>query len=268
MARLTISELLDMKRDKKKVVAMTAYDYTTAGIIDRAGVEIILIGDSGGRYLLGHENNNWVTMDEMVLMTRAVSRAAKRAFVIGDMPFMTYQISKEKAIFNSARLIQEGGAQAAKLEVGADHASTVEAIVKAGIPVMGHIGLTPQATIGTGRRDRPADAKDAYIEEDKVWRDARALIAAGAFSLLLTRVPPETVGKMAQELSVLTMVAGAGDGDGRLGVTPNTVGFNLGELDHPRATYGPVAVSLFEAVQKFSDDVKAGRLTRSMLRPT
>lgn len=197
-----------------------------------------------------------------------MSRGSKRAFVIGDIPFMTYQVSKEEAIRDSARLIQEGGAQAAKPEVGSDYASTVEAVVKAGIPVMGHIGLTPQATIGTGRRDLPPDAKDAFIEEEKVWRDARALIAAGAFSLLLTRVPPELLGKMAQELSVLTMVAGAGDGDGRLGVTPGTVGFNVEELDRPRATYGPVAVSLFEAAQKFAEDVGAGKLTRSMLRPT
>lgn len=268
MARITIPDLQRMKQDKRKVVAMTAYDYTTAGIIERGGVEMILVGDSGGRYLLGHQDNNWVTMDEMVLMTRAVSRGTKRAFVVGDMPFMTYQVSKEEAIRNSGRLIQEGGAQAAKLEVGADHAPTVEAVVKAGIPVMGHIGLTPMATIGTGRRDRPPDAKDAYIEEEKVWRDARALIEAGVFSLLLTRVPPELVGKMAQELPVLTMVAGAGDGDGRLGVTPNTVGFSTDELDRPRATYGPVAVSLLEAVQKFSEDVRAGKLTRSMLRPT
>lgn len=268
MARVTIPDLLQMKRDKKKVVMMTAYDYTTAGIIDRGGVEMILVGDSGGRYLLGHQDNNWVTMDEMVLMTRAVSRGTKRAFVVGDMPFMTYQINKEEAIRNAARLIQEAGAQAAKLEVGANHASTVEAIVKAGIPVMGHIGLTPMATIGTGRRDRPPDADDAFIEEETVWRDARALIGAGAFSLLLTRVPPELVGRMAQELSVLTMVAGAGDGDGRLGVTPNTVGFTVQELDRPRATYGPVAASLLDAVQKFSEDVRAGKLTRSMLRPT
>ena len=136
MARVTITDIQKMKLEKKKIVVMTAYDYSMASIIDRANVDILLVGDSGGRNLLGHEDNNSVTMDEMVLMTRSVSRGAKRALVIGDMPFMTYQVSKEKALRNAGRLIQEAGAQAVKLEVGADYAATVEAVVKAGIPVM------------------------------------------------------------------------------------------------------------------------------------
>ncbi len=146
MARVTITDLQRMKAEKKKIVVMTAYDYSMAGILDRAHLDIILVGDSGGRNLLGHEDNNSVTMDEMVLMTRSVSRGAKRAMVIGDMPFMSYQVGIEESLRNAGRVIQEGGAQAVKLEVGAHYAPTVEAIVKAGIPVMGHMGLTPMVT--------------------------------------------------------------------------------------------------------------------------
>ena len=175
MARVTITDIQKMKLEKKKIVVMTAYDYSMASIIDRANVDILLVGDSGGRNLLGHEDNNSVTMDEMVLMTRSVSRGAKRALVIGDMPFMTYQVSKEKALRNAGRLIQEAGAQAVTLEVGADYAATVEAVVKAGIPVMAHMGLTPMATIGAASYR----SGEINLEEENVWRDVDALVAAG-----------------------------------------------------------------------------------------
>jgi 3-methyl-2-oxobutanoate hydroxymethyltransferase len=262
MARVTIPDLQRMKREKKKIVIMTAYDFQMARIIDRAGVDMILVGDSGGGYLLGHEDNNSVTMDEMILMTRSVSRGADRALVIGDMPFMSYQVSTERALCNAGRLIQEGGAQAVKIEVGAEYAPTVEAIVKAGIPVMAHMGLTPQGTIGVGgfRSD------ELQIVEEQVWRDARALVAAGAFSLLLTRVPPDLAKRITDEVSVPT-IAGFGSGDdcdGQIGVTHGVVGFTAEELDRPRAAYGPVARSLFEAVQRFTEDVRAGGPVRSL----
>lgn len=149
MARVSIPDLNRMRAEKKKIVVMTAYDFSMAQLIDRAEVDMILVGDSGGRNLLGHEDYNSVTMDEMVLMTRSVSRGSKHALVIGDMPFMSYQVNKEEAIRNAGRLIQEGEAQAVKLEVGAEYAPTVEAIVKAGIPVMAHMGLTPQTSMGS-----------------------------------------------------------------------------------------------------------------------
>ncbi len=261
MGRVAIPDLQRMKSEKKKIVTMTAYDFQMARIIDRAGVDIILVGDSGGRNLLGHEDNNSVTMDEMVLMTRSVSRGTKRGLVVGDMPFMTYQISKEEAIRNAARLIQEGGAQAVKMEVGAEYASTVEAIVKAGIPVMAHMGLTPMTTIGAGG----FRSEGLQIIEEQVWRDTRALEAAGAFCLLLTRVPPELAKRISQEVSVPT-ISGFGSGDdcdGQIGVTHGVVGFTVEELDRPKAPYGPVAVSLFEAARKFSEDVRAGKPVRS-----
>jgi len=261
MARVIIPDLDRMKREKKKIVVMTAYDYQMARMIDRAEVDMILVGDSGGRNLLGHEDNNSVTLDEMVLMTRAVSRGTRRAMVIGDMPFMTYQVNKEEAVRNAGRLIQEGGAQAVKLEVGADYAPTVEAIVKAGIPVMAHMGLTPQTTMGTGGYR----SGSLEIPEEKVWRDARSLQAAGAFSLLLTRVPPDLAKRITEEVSIPT-ISGFGSGDdcdGNIGVTHSTVGFSVDALDHPRAAYGPVAVAFFDAVKKFTDDVRSGKPVRS-----
>jgi 3-methyl-2-oxobutanoate hydroxymethyltransferase len=259
MARITIPEIQGMK-SQKKIVVMTAYDYQMARLIDRADVEMILIGDSGGRNLLGHEDNNYVTLDEMLLMTRSVSRGAKRALVVGDMPFMTYQVSKEDAIRNAARIIQEGGAQAVKLEVGAEYASTVEAIVKAGIPVMAHMGLTPMTAIGSNYR-----SERVRLDDERVWRDARALESAGAFCLLLTRVPPELAKKITEEIRIPT-ISGFGSGDdcdGQIGVTHGTVGFTVEQLDHPRSPYGPVAVPFFEAVKKFCDDVRSGKPVRA-----
>jgi len=261
MARVTIPDLDRMKREKKKIVVMTAYDYQMARMIDRAEVDMILVGDSGGRNLLGHEDNNAVTLDEMVLMTRSVSRGTRRAMVIGDMPFMTYQVNKEEAVRNAGRFIQEGGAQAVKLEVGADYAPTVEAIVKAGIPVMAHMGLTPQTTMGTGGYR----SGSLEVPEEKVWRDARSLQAAGAFSLLLTRVPPDLAKRITEEVTVPT-ISGFGSGDdcdGNIGVTHSTVGFSVDALDHPRAAYGPVAVAFFDAVKKFTEDVRSGKPVRS-----
>lgn len=252
MARVTIPDIQGMKRDKKQIVVMTAYDYVMACILDRAGVEMFLVGDSGGKYLLGHPDNNCVTMDEMVLMTRSVSRGSSRALVVGDMPFMSYQVNKEEAVRNAGRLIQEGGAQAVKPEVGADYASTVEAIVKAGIPVMAHIGLTPMSTIGSGGWRSEA----LQIIEEQVWRDVRAMEAAGAFCLLLTRVPAGLARKISEEIRI--PIIGVG-GDGRIGVTHGTLGFNTEALDGGRSAYGPLAASFLATAQQFIQDVRLGK---------
>jgi 3-methyl-2-oxobutanoate hydroxymethyltransferase len=258
MKKVTVVDIQRMKQEKKKIVTMTAYDFQMARIIDKAGVDIILIGDSGGRYLLGHEDNNSVTMDEMVLMARCVSRGAKQALVVADMPFMSYQISREDALRNAGRLIQEAGAQAVKLEVGAAYAPTVEAVVKAGIPVMAHMGRTPMTTIGSDYRSGSAD-------EAQVIRDAEALEAAGAFSLLLTGISPELAERITEKAKIPTIAGfGAGDRcDGQIGVTHGVVGFTLEELERPRAAYGPVAVSLFEAAERFTADVRSGKPVRS-----
>jgi 3-methyl-2-oxobutanoate hydroxymethyltransferase len=261
MARVSILDLQRMKQEKKKIVMMTAYDFQMARILDRVGLEMILVGDSGARNLLGYEDVNAVTMGEMIVMTRSVTRGTKHAMVVGDMPFMSYQINKDEAVRNAGRIIAEAGAQAVKVEVGADYAPTVEAIVKAGIPVMGHMGLTPMVTIGVGG----FHAEGLKIDEEQVWRDARALQDAGCFSLLLTGISADLAKRITQEMRVPTIAGfGAGDDcDGQIGVTHGVVGFNAEELDKPKAAYGPVAVSLFEAGQKFAADVRSGNPVRA-----
>lgn len=261
MARVTIPIIQQMKRNKEKIVVMTAYDYTMACLLDHANVDILLVGDSGARNLLGYEDSAYVTVNEMVLMTRSVARGTKRAMVIGDMPFMSYQASREEAVRNAGKFIQEAGAQAVKLEVGEDYAGTAEAIVKAGIPVMAHIGLTPMASIGSGDFRSQVER----LEHEKVWRDARALVSAGSFCLLLTGVPPGLAKQITEEVSVPTVAGfGAGDDcDGVIGVTHRVLGFDLRELDRPRANYGPVAVAFHEAAKKFTEDVRARKPVRS-----
>ncbi len=261
MARVNILDLQRMKKDKQKIVMMTAYDFQMARILDRVGPEMILVGDSGANILLGYEDVNAVTMDEMIVMIRSVSRGTRRAMVVGDMPFMSYQISKEQAVRNAGRIIAESAAQAVKVEVGADYAPTVEAIVKAGIPVMGHMGLTPMATIGVGG----FQAEGLKIDEEQVWRDALALQDAGVFSLLLTGIGADLAKRITQEMRVPT-IAGFGGGDdcdGQVGVTHVVLGLNLEELDKPKAAYGPVVASLFDAAREFSTDVRAGKPVRS-----
>ena len=259
MSRVSIVDLQRMKAEKKKIVVMTAYDYTVARIIDRAGVDVILVGDSGGRFALGHEDSNEVTMDEMVIMARAAGRGAKRAMVVGDMPFMSYQVSDEEAVRNAGRLVQEAGAQAVKLEVGSEYAGTVAAIVKAGIPVMAHMGSTPMANIGAG------DFRSGSVDEEQVWRDARELVRAGSFSLLLTGISADLGERITEEVTVPTIAGfGAGDNcDGQIGVTHPTVGLHPDELDRRKSNYGPVAVALLDAAEKFTQDVRAGKPVRS-----
>jgi 3-methyl-2-oxobutanoate hydroxymethyltransferase len=250
-----------MKQEKKKIVVMTAYDYTMACLLDLANVDVLLVGDSGARNLLGYDDSAFVRVDEMILMTRSVVRGTKRALVVGDMPFMSYQASKEEAIRNAGKFIQEAGAQAVKLEVGVDYADTVAAIVKAGIPVMAHIGLTPMASIGSGDFRSQAE----HIEHEQVWRDARALVVAGSFCLLLTGVPPDLAKQITHEVRVPTVAGfGAGDDcDGVIGVTHRVLGFDVREIDRPRANYGPVGVSFYDAAKAFTEDVRAGKPVRS-----
>lgn len=261
MPRVTIPDIQQMRHDRKKIVVMTAYDFTMAQLIDRANVNIMLVGDSGAQNLLGYEDSVFVTLNEMIEMTRSVVRGTKRAMVVGDLPFMSYQVSKEEAVRNAGRYITEAGAQAVKLEVGASYASTVEAVVKAGIPVMAHMGLTPMASIGSG------DFRDqgARIQSELILKDARALVNAGAFSLLITGVPASLATEITRTVPVPTIAGfGAGDDcDGVIGVSHRVLGFNVGELDKRRANYGPVAVAMFEAAKSFAEDVRAGKPVRS-----
>ncbi|MDZ4247354.1 MAG: 3-methyl-2-oxobutanoate hydroxymethyltransferase, partial [Dehalococcoidia bacterium] len=184
--RITVNDIKGMKDRGEKITMLTAYDYAMARIVDEAGIPLILVGDSLGMVVLGYESTIPVTMDEMIHHTKAVTRGAKNALVVGDMPFMTYHISTADALRNAARFIQEGAAHAVKLEGGENVAETVKRIVQCGIPVMGHIGLTPQSIHQMGGFKAQGKTPDAAI---RLIKDAKALEAAGVFSIVLEAVP-------------------------------------------------------------------------------
>jgi len=205
--KITPVDVQAMKREGKRIAMLTAYDYPTALLEDRAGIEIILVGDSLGMTVLGYENTVPVTMEEMIHHTKAVSRGAKVALIIGDMPFMSYNASEREAILNAGRFMKEGGADAVKLEGGASVKETVRSIVKAGIPVMGHIGLTPQTISMLG--GFKVQGKDAQAAQ-KIIDDALSLEDAGAFSVLLEAVPAPIAKRVTERLNVPTIGIGAG----------------------------------------------------------
>ena len=205
--KITPVDVQGMKREGKKIVMLTAYDYPMALLEDRAGIEVILVGDSLAMTVLGYENTVPVTMDEMIHHTKAVTRGAKYALIIGDMPFMSFNTSERDAILNAGRFMKEGGADAVKLEGGASVKETVRAIVKAGIPVMGHIGLTPQTISMLG--GFKVQGKDAQAAQ-KIIDDALSLEDVGAFSVLLEAVPAPIAKRVTERLKVPTIGIGAG----------------------------------------------------------
>jgi 3-methyl-2-oxobutanoate hydroxymethyltransferase len=260
VARTTIAEIQQLK-GQRKIVTMTSYDYETARIIERAGPDMFLVGDTGCKYLLGADDIE-ATVDEMVLLTRSVSRAAKRAPVVGDMPFLSYQVSIEAAIANAGRFMKEARADAVKLEGGEAVAPTIRAIVRAGIPVMGHMGVTPQMALAHGGN---FNDPSATVDAEQIRRDAFALQDAGVFSIVFTRVPPELATQLTRELRVPTL-AGGGSGDacdGQVCVIHNAFGMRVEEIDNPKALYGPLAVPIYETARKFCEDVRAGKAVRS-----
>lgn len=205
--KITPVDIQAMKNEGKKITMLTAYDYPVALIEDRAGIEIILVGDSLGMTVLGYENTLPVTMDEMIHHTKAVARGAKYALILGDMPFMSYNTSERDAIFNAGRFMKEAKADAVKLEGGASVKDIVRAIVKAGIPVMGHIGLTPQTISMLG--GFKVQGKDAQAAQ-KIIDDALLLEDAGAFCVLLEAVPAPIAKRVTERLTVPTIGIGAG----------------------------------------------------------
>lgn len=254
--KVTIPELYAMVERGERITFLTAYDYPTALLEDRAGMDMILVGDSGAMCLLGHPTTLQASMDFMVEITAAVSRAASRAFVVGDMPYMSYQPSDEEAVRNAGRFIAEGGADAVKLEGGARMASRVEAIVDAGIPVMGHIGLTPQAAsmIG-GLKSQGRDAETALA----LMEDAEILEDAGAFAVLLEAVPAR-VAKVIVERAMIPMLSiGSGpDCHGQLLIVHDILG--LFEAFTPKFVkrYGDIAQAMSSAFEGYIRDVRNG----------
>ena len=244
-----------MKQKGEKIAMLTAYDYPTAKLIDEAGVPIILVGDSLGNVVLGYESTIPVTMENMLHHTRAVVRGAKQAMVIGDLPFMSYQISVADALHNAARFIQEAGAQAVKLEGGVTVSEQVRRIVECGIPVMGHIGLTPQSINQLGGYKVQGKTPEAAI---RLLRDAQALEEAGAFAVVLETVPSQLAALITQKLTIPTIGIGAGIGcDGQVQVIHDMLGFSDRAPRHAKQ-YAKLNGIISKAVAEYYNEVKAG----------
>lgn len=253
--KVSVSDVSGMK-GKEKISVLTAYDYSTALICDRAGVDVLLVGDSAGMVVLGHPSTAPVEMPEMLLFCGAVSRGARRAMVVGDMPFGSYQPSDSIAIENAIRFIK-AGCDAVKLEGGAEIADKVRAIVDAGVPVMGHIGLKPQTTsLWEGYRLQGRTAESA----SRLLEDAQALERAGAFSIVLEMVASEVAEMITKKVSVPTIGIGSGPGcDGQVLVLHDMLG--IYEDIRPKFVkrYAELAKPIFDAVSSYTHDVKAGK---------
>ncbi|MFQ5511816.1 MAG: 3-methyl-2-oxobutanoate hydroxymethyltransferase [Candidatus Krumholzibacteriia bacterium] len=259
--KITVRTIVDMKTAGEKVVMLTAYDYQTAMLEDRAGVEIILVGDSLGMVVLGYENTLPVTLEEIIHHLKAVSRVRPRALLVGDLPFMSYQASVEDAVRNAGRLLKEGGAEAVKLEGGRRMSAVIKAILDADIPVMGHIGLTPQSLhrLG-GYRVQGKDPESA----EKLVEDAKFLEEAGCFSLVLEGMPRELAGTISASLKIPTIGIGAGSlCDGQVLVVNDMLGMSEDFSPKFVKRYARVGRDMGRAFDEFVDDVKKGRFPDS-----
>ncbi|NLZ28377.1 MAG: 3-methyl-2-oxobutanoate hydroxymethyltransferase [Firmicutes bacterium] len=254
--KITIIDLKEKKKAKEKITMLTAYDFPTAELVDEAGVDTILVGDSLGMVVLGYKDTLAVTLDEMIHHARAVVRGAKRAMVIIDMPFMTYQISREQAMSNAARAIQESGADAVKLEGGEEIIEAVKGITGAGIPVIGHLGLTPQS-VGQmgGFKVQGKDMQTAL----KMVNDARMLEEAGAFAIVLECVPWLLARLITERLSIPTIGIGAGEHcDGQVLVYHDVMGLYTGKRPKFVKQYARAREEMEKGVQSYIEEVKNG----------
>ncbi|MFC2001867.1 3-methyl-2-oxobutanoate hydroxymethyltransferase [Chloroflexota bacterium] len=254
--RININQIREMKPKGEKITMLTAYDFATAKIVDEVGVPLILVGDSLGMVVLGYESTIPVTMEEMLHHTKAVVRGTKQAMIIGDMPFMTYHVSVEDALRNAARFIQEGGAQAVKLEGGVTVAEKVRRMVECGIPVMGHIGLTPQSIHQFGGFKAQGKTPEAAA---RLLKDARALEEAGAFAIVLETVPAPLAALITRDIGIPTIGIGAGIGcDGQVQVINDILGSFSGFIPKHAKQYVKLMDFMSSAITDYYDEVKAG----------
>jgi 3-methyl-2-oxobutanoate hydroxymethyltransferase len=255
--KVTTRTIRRMKQDGRKIAVLTAYDFPTARIMDQAGIDCILVGDSAGTVVAGYKNTLPVTMDEMIFLCKSVMRGVERALVVGDMPFMSFQPSEEEAIKNAGRFLKEGGVQAVKLEGGSEIAPLVTKLVNYGIPVMGHIGLTPQSLnkfggyLVMGKTER---------QQNYFMRSAQDLQEAGCFAIVLESMIPDLAREITESLKIPTIGIGAGiECDGQVLVISDMIG--LFEEFRPKfvRTYANMADVIRKAVSSYIDDVKQGR---------
>lgn len=256
LSRVTIHTLAAQKSRGEKIAMITAYDATFARLLDEAGADILLVGDSLGMVVQGHDNTLPVTVDEMIYHCKAVARGARRAQIVGDLPFMSYQESVEQGLRNAGRLLKEGGCHAVKLEGGAQHAALVARLVATGIPVMGHLGLTPQSVHQLGGF-KIQGKEDGAAE--RLIVDARALEAAGAYAIVLEGLPTEVAAAVTAALTIPTIGIGAGAGcDGQVLVIYDLLGMD--ERFKPRFVrrYADLSTTIKDACGKFIGDVRSG----------
>lgn len=254
--KVTITDLQEKKRDARKITMLTAYDYPSARLIDEAGIDSILVGDSLGMTVLGYDSTVPVTMDEMIHHTKAVRRGTRYAFLIGDMPFMSYQVSPEEAVRNAGRFMKEGGCDAVKLEGGEEVVDMVRAITTAGISVLGHIGLTPQTVSKLG--GYKIQGKDADAAR-RLMNDALRLEKAGCFAVVLECVPDKVAKMITQKLTIPTISIGAGpDCDGQVLVTNDMIGVFDRFVPKFVKQYARVSDILLEAFRQYKKEVEDG----------
>jgi 3-methyl-2-oxobutanoate hydroxymethyltransferase len=254
--KVNVKTLRKFKKEGRKIVVLTAYDYPTAKLLDQVGVDCILVGDSAGIVFAGHETTLPITMDQMLFLCSSVVRATQRALVIGDMPFLSYQPSIAEAITNAGRFLKEAGAKAVKLEGGLEMTETIKRLVELGIPVMGHIGLTPQSVnkFGGYKVMGKTDRQREYLMES-----AKALQKAGAFAIVLESIVPEVAKEITESVRIPTIGIGAGpDCDGQVLVISDMLG--LFEDFRPKFVrlYAELAPLIRNATRKFCDDVRNG----------
>lgn len=243
--------------EAKKITCLTAYDYPTARLLDDAGVDILLVGDSLAMVALGYESTLPVTIDEMLVHVRAVRRGTRHALLVADMPYGSYHVSLDDSVRNAIRLVKEGGAEAVKVEGGERRIELIARLNEAEIPVMGHVGLTPQSVNATGGFHVQGKSVDAARQ---VERDARAVEAAGAFAVVLESMPRELAARITEKLHIPTIGIGAGpDCDGQVLVFHDLVGLTMGHMPKFARQYANLAAEISRAASEYCDDVRSGR---------
>jgi len=253
--KVTAPAIVEMKRKGDVIAVVTAYDFPMARLADEAGAEIILVGDSVGTVLLGYDSTLPVTMEDMLHHVRAVTRAKPTSLVVGDMPFMSYQVNADQAVKNAGRLVQEGGADAVKLEGGERVTEAIRRIVQAGIPVMGHLGLTPQSVLAFGGYRVQARGEG---EQERLLEEARQLERAGCFALVLEGIPSRLGALVSRELRVPTIGIGAGvHCDGQVLVSHDLLGLYHGRTPKFVRRYAELGAEMRQAFGRYVADVKA-----------
>lgn len=254
--RITTKSLSEMKANGEKIAMLTAYDFTLAGIVDHAGIDIILVGDSASNVMAGHETTLPITLDQMIYHASSVVRAIDRALVVVDLPFGTYQADSKEALRSAIRIMKESGAHAVKLEGGKEVKESIERILKAGIPVMGHLGLTPQSIYKFGTYTVRAKEEE---EAKQLITDAKMLQQIGCFGIVLEKIPAALAGKVAQEISIPVIGIGAGNQvDGQVLVLHDMLGMSKEFSPRFLRRYLDLNTSISQAVQSYTKDVKKG----------